>query len=250
MGFFRVVIYGIIFGVWSGSLYYDVQYMPRVGFESWFSKLVMLTMLNFVLQTVYSTICFICAVLDWIEESRLAKLRKPGKKALVTQHVPSYWRLTPLHKACDFMYATSAFPVGMATSLLFWGLYIANPEFVIPKWATNLIPQWHNHVTHTAPVAFLLIDTLLTCHHAPSKKTGSLVIGALYLIYLSIIFYVRIRFGHWLYPVFNYISNELIFGLLVGGGLALWLLYLIGDGLNIMLWGQAPHATTQAQKVK
>uniref|UniRef100_A0A914P646 Uncharacterized protein n=1 Tax=Panagrolaimus davidi TaxID=227884 RepID=A0A914P646_9BILA len=161
--------------------------MPRIGVQSWFSKLVMLTMLNFVLQTVYSTICF-------------------------------------------------------ATSLLFWGLYAANPEYVVPKWAVGLIPQWHNHVTHTAPMVFLMIDTLLTCHHAPSKKTGSIVVLSLYAFYLAIIFFVKLTQGYWLYPVFNHLSNQLIFFFLAFGGILLWFLYLIGDGFNSMIWGKAPHA--------
>uniref|UniRef100_A0A914Y6J1 Androgen-induced gene 1 protein-like n=1 Tax=Panagrolaimus superbus TaxID=310955 RepID=A0A914Y6J1_9BILA len=180
MGVFRVLIYGIIFGVWSGSLFYDIYFMPRIGIQTWFSKLVMLTMLNFVLQTVYSGICFCCSVFDMLEEQKHQEEYKQTKL-----HVPSYWRQTKLHKICDFMYSTSAFPVGMATSLLFWGLYAANPEFVIPKWAVGLIPQWHNHVTHTAPIVFLMIDTLLTCHHAPSKKTGSIVVLSLYAFYLA-----------------------------------------------------------------
>jgi hypothetical protein len=236
MGFFRVLIYGIIFSVWSGSLFYDINYMPRVGFEKWYSKLVMLTMLNFVLQTIYSTICFGCAIFDWIEEK---KHQEEYKHA----HVPSYWRSTKLHKICDFMYATSAFPVGMATSLLFWGLYAANPEFVVPKWAMGLVPQWHNHVTHTAPIVFLMIDTLLTCHHAPSKKTGSIVVWCLYAFYLSIVFSVKLTQGHWLYPVFNHLSGELIFAFLAFGGILLWFLYLIGDGFNSMIWGKAAHAS-------
>jgi hypothetical protein len=221
--------------VWAGSLFYDIYFMPRIGVQSWFSKLVMLTMLNFVLQTIYSTICFVCAIFDWIEET---KHQEEYKHA----HVPSYWRLTKLHKICDFMYSTSAFPVGMATSLLFWGLYAANPEYVVPKWAVGLIPQWHNHVTHTAPMVFLMIDTLLTCHHAPSKKTGSIVVLSLYAFYLAIIFFVKLTQGYWLYPVFNHLSNQLIFFFLAFGGILLWFLYLIGDGFNSMIWGKAPHA--------
>ena len=117
MGLFRVLIYGIIFGVWAGSLFYDIRYMPRPGFEWWFSKLVMLTMMNFVLQTVYSGICLACALVDWREEIK----HHSGHKH---QHVPSYWRITPLHKICDFMYSTSAFPVGMVKFILIQKSYL------------------------------------------------------------------------------------------------------------------------------
>lgn len=66
------------------------------------------------LQTVYSVICFFCTLFDWNEE--IAHKAEYKSK----HHVPSYWRRTRLHKACDFMYSTSVFPVGMASCLMFW----------------------------------------------------------------------------------------------------------------------------------
>jgi hypothetical protein len=97
--------------------------------------------------------------------------------------LPSYWRKTKMHTICDFVYFTSAFPVGVATCILFWAIYMINPEFVMPKWASNLIPPFYNHVTHTAPVVFLLIDTLLTCHHAPNRFNASAVVLSLFAFY-------------------------------------------------------------------
>uniref|UniRef100_A0A1I8BH65 DUF420 domain-containing protein n=1 Tax=Meloidogyne hapla TaxID=6305 RepID=A0A1I8BH65_MELHA len=82
MGLFRVIIYGIMLGVYAGALFYDVRFVPRVGSQLWIQKLVML-------------------------------------------------------------------------------------------------------ITHTAPIAFILIDTLLTCHHAPDRRVGSLVILLLFLFYLG-----------------------------------------------------------------
>lgn len=42
MGALRVLIYGIIFGVYAGSLVYDVRFV-RFGDEPWHYRLVMLT---------------------------------------------------------------------------------------------------------------------------------------------------------------------------------------------------------------
>jgi len=113
-----------------------------------------------------------------------------------------------------------------------------------------MIPAFHNHVTHTAPVAFLLIDTLLTCHHAPGRATGSLVVMILYGIYLGILFGIRSLHGYWLYPIFEQLTKQQIGGLLAVAGAIFWLLYLIGDGLNTMLWGRAPHSVQQPIKKK
>ena len=48
MGLFRVLIYGIMLGVYAGALFYDVRFVPRVGSQLWIQKLVMLSMLNLV----------------------------------------------------------------------------------------------------------------------------------------------------------------------------------------------------------
>uniref|UniRef100_A0A914KX17 Uncharacterized protein n=1 Tax=Meloidogyne incognita TaxID=6306 RepID=A0A914KX17_MELIC len=245
MGFFRVLIYGIMLGVYAGALFYDIRFVPRVGSQLWIQKLVMLSMLNLLLQSVYSVICFFCALFDWNAE---LGHKDQYKKQI---HVPSYWRSTKLHKICDFMYATSVFPVGMATCLMFWSLYAVNSEFVMPAWVAKLVPHWLNHVTHTAPIAFLLVDTLLTCHHAPDRRVGSLIVLLLFIFYLGIIFSTRLFNGYWLYPIFDHLDNQQIGFLITVAGLLFWFLYLIGDGMNVMLWGKAPHSVDATkQKVK
>ncbi|KAI1724394.1 FAR-17a/AIG1-like protein [Ditylenchus destructor] len=241
MGLFRVLIYGIILTVYAGSLAYDFRFIPRLGSQYWAYKLLMLSMINFVLQTVYSLICFFCALFDWNEEVIHSKQIKSA-------HVPSYWRQTKLHRICDFMYTTSVFPVGMTTCLMYWALYIVEPTLVMPIWVARLIPPWLNHVQHTAPIGFILVDTLLTCHHAPSRKTGSLVIAALFLFYTAILVAVRFVEGFWLYPIFEKLPTEHIALLLTISGILFWFLYLIGDGFNNLLWGKAPHAATAKGK--
>jgi len=202
-------------------------------------------MINLTLQCVYSAICLICALFDYKEEVK----RHYSAKSV---HVPSYWRHTKLHRICDTLYSTSVFPAGMATCILFWSLYAADPSFVMPKWAARMIPQWLNHVSHTAPIGFILVDTLLTCHHAPARRSGSLIVFALYLLYVAIILGVRATQGYWLYPIFERLQNTQIALLLGVAGVLFWFLYLIGDGLNTMLWGRAPHSsvapTTEKQK--
>lgn len=248
MGLFRVLIYGIILGVYASALIYDIRFVPRIGSQWWINKLVMLSMINLTLQTVYSVICFFCSLFDWNEE--VVHREQYGKHV----HVPSYWRRTKLHKICDFMYSTSVFPVGMTSCLMFWALYAVNPELVMPAWVAKLVPNWVNQVTHTAPMAFVLVDTLLTCHHAPDRKVGSIVVCSFFLFYLGIIFSVRFLHGYWLYPIFERLSNPQIGLLLAVAGILFWFLYLFGDGLNTMLWGKAPHSidasTMQKQKQK
>jgi hypothetical protein len=48
MGLFRVLIYGIILGVYASGLLYDIRFVPRLDGQWWVYKLVMLSMLNLV----------------------------------------------------------------------------------------------------------------------------------------------------------------------------------------------------------
>ncbi|KAI6244167.1 hypothetical protein M3Y99_00088900 [Aphelenchoides fujianensis] len=208
--------------VYGYTLAYDVRSLPRFGAAWWFTKLVMLTVLNLVLQTFYSAICLVCALFDWNYERKQKKLAKP-------QRTPSYWRKTKTHDLCDFVYFTSAFPVGIATCALYWILYLANPEFVMPK------------VTHTAPLVFLLVDTLLTAHHAPSRWTGSATVLALFVFYTGLVLAVKHFQGYWLYPIFEFLSNQQIVLLFTASGILFWFLYLVCDGINSLLWGAAAH---------
>ncbi|VDN94011.1 unnamed protein product [Brugia pahangi] len=232
MGVFRVTIYGIMAGVFLYALGYDIIYMPRIGYTWWIYKLVMLTMIDLVLQTVYYAMCFICALMDTLRETTDYG---PHKKHPTT---PSYWRNSKLHRISDFMYFTSVLPVGAITCLLFWSLYALEPTLVIPKWAEELIPPFMNHITHTAPLPFILVDTLLTCHRAPSRKIGSIIIIALVIFYFSIIFGVRYFDGYWLYPFMEYLSVLAFTIMFFISLIFLWLIYILGDTMNVMLWGK------------
>jgi len=244
MGLFRISIYSIIFGVYAYTLVYDVRFLPRIGIEWWLQKLVMLSVLNLVLQTFYSGLCLICAIFDWTTESK-----EPTCKS--HKHVlPSYWRNTRTHNICDFTYFTSAFPVGMATCILYWAIYLINPDAVMPAWVAKMLPRWYNLVIHCAPVGFLLIDTLLTCHHAPSRGKASAVVLSLFAFYTLLILTIKHLNGYWLYPIFDLLTLQYQIALVVIGGVLFWFLYLIGDGLNTALWGRASHATPSVKSKK
>uniref|UniRef100_A0A915Q4W1 Uncharacterized protein n=1 Tax=Setaria digitata TaxID=48799 RepID=A0A915Q4W1_9BILA len=174
---FRVMIYGVMAVVFLFAIGYDIFYMPRIGHTWWIYKLVMLTMIDLVLQAVYYTLCFVCAVLDISSEKIDHGLHKKHSAP------PGYWRNSRLHRISDFMYFTSILPVGATTCILFWALNAMEPTMVMPKWAQEIIPPFMNHITHTAPLPFTLIDTLLTCHRAPSRRVGSIITVALVVFY-------------------------------------------------------------------
>ena len=71
------------------------------------------------------------------------------------------------------------------------------------------------------------------------------------LYFLFRIFGVRLIQGHWLYPIFYKLPVEQIALLLTIAGVLFWFIYLVGDGLNGLLWGKAPHSSDKtSRKIK
>ncbi|KAF1746134.1 hypothetical protein GCK72_022587 [Caenorhabditis remanei] len=122
--------------IWVTSLWFDVQQQPRLGHHWYIYKLVMLTNLNFVLDVFYSVI------------------------------VVMGYKFDRLKRIADFMHFTSIFPVGIVTCGLFWGLYAIDPALVMPDWIAKLIPWWLNHITHTYPIVYILLDSYFHKRHA------------------------------------------------------------------------------------
>ncbi|MCP9263393.1 Androgen-induced protein [Dirofilaria immitis] len=222
MGVFRLTIYGIIAGVFLYAIYYDIVYLPRIGHSWWIYKLVMLTMINLVLQAIYYVICFACAFMDALREKT-----DYGPHKNIQQHRV----IGEIQNFIVFLISYDLFD--------FWALYAVESTLVIPKWAEGLIPPFMNHITHTAPLPFLLVDTLLTCHRAPPRQIGSVVVLALVPCYFIIVVGVRYFHGYWLYPFLEYLSVAGLILMFLISFVFLWLLYIIGDTMNIMLWGQA-----------
>ncbi|VDM47941.1 unnamed protein product [Toxocara canis] len=233
MGAFRVIIYGLMAGVFCFTLVHDILYIPRIGHSWWIYKLVLLTMINLTLQSVYYTMCVVCAVMDYKTEK---KDRGPHTKH---PSAPSYWRYTTLHRLCDLIYYCGTFPIGVATCAMFWALYALEPTLVMPLWAEKLIPRFVNHVTHTAPIPFVLVDTLLTCHHAPPRKLGSLIAVSLSITYFFVILSVRFLYGYWLYPLFEHFNVFSFMLVFVASVFSFWVVYIFGDFLNTVLWGMS-----------
>lgn len=68
--------------------------------------------------------------------------------------------------------------------------------------------------------------------------------------------------GYWLYPIFHHLSTMQISLLFAVTGILFWFLYLtgenitignkirliLGDGLNTLLWGKAPHSVDKSPR--
>ncbi|KAJ1364808.1 hypothetical protein KIN20_024980 [Parelaphostrongylus tenuis] len=169
--------------IWCGSLYYDVEYQPRLGHEWYIYKLVMLTNLNFVILTIFSVLILV--------------------NALVVAN-------NSFKSVLDFTFHCLIFPLAMVTCALFWFLHILDPSLVMPEWLASLIPPWLNHVTHTLPVIYVIFELLATDKAPPSRKTSVAASTAYVAIYFTIILAVRYIDGYWLYPLLDLLRLELL----------------------------------------
>uniref|UniRef100_A0A0K0DV73 FAR-17a/AIG1-like protein n=1 Tax=Strongyloides stercoralis TaxID=6248 RepID=A0A0K0DV73_STRER len=107
----------------------------------------------------------------------------------------------------DFTFHTIIFPVAILTSVMFWGLYIINPELVMPSWVYQQIPKWINHVTHTYPIITVTLEIILTKHEIPSSmKKATLLTMTAFIGYILILVHFYLKYNVWLYPIFHYIS--------------------------------------------
>ncbi|CAI5456222.1 unnamed protein product [Caenorhabditis angaria] len=172
-------IFSLIFSViWVTSVYFDVKFQPRLGHDWYIYKLIMLTNLNFILDTIYSVLVLL-----------------------------SYTGCQRVRNLVDYLFFTSVFPIALITCGLFWGLYAIEPALVMPDWVAKLIPGWLNHVTHTLPVVFVYADAYFHQRSPPTNRSALKVSATLVAVYFVIIFYVRFFDGYWLYPLLELFSN-------------------------------------------
>lgn len=79
---------------------------------------------------------------------------------------------------------------------------------------------------------------------------------------MNIFSFVNYLEGYWLYPIFHHLSTMQISLLFAVTGILFWFLYLtgenitignkirliLGDGLNTLLWGKAPHSVDKSPR--
>ncbi|KAK6032983.1 FAR-17a/AIG1-like protein [Ostertagia ostertagi] len=191
--------------IWCSSLYYDVTYQPRLGHNWYIYKLIMLTNLNFVILTIFS----VFSLLDALPFT--SRRIKDG---------------------LDFTFHCTIFPVATVTCLLFWGLYAINPELVMPEWVAKLIPGWLNHVTHTLPIFYIMLELLLFARESPTHKSSASMALLHIVIYFVIIFTVRIVDGYWLYPLLELFTMQHYAATFIGSVLGYYLLIRLSVALS------------------
>ncbi|GMT03448.1 hypothetical protein PENTCL1PPCAC_25622, partial [Pristionchus entomophagus] len=261
----RPLIYCTFAAIFCYSLYYDVRFQPRLGHTWYLYKAVMLTNANFIIVTVYSVLqalnsiigskqlqshldfafyiavypigfvstmmsCLIGWVLSDLAELRYLLDNKSDINSILHQR--------KIKDQTTFQ----------CTVAIFWALYFFDPDFVMPEWIRNLIPEWLNQVTHTLPLIYGSIDAFLTRHKCPSWLTLFGVSVVMTFTYWGIVFGVRNIEGYWLYPIFDLLNLEW-WAVVIFLVIFLYLFDIsVAVFLNFIFWGKQQSESSKKQK--
>ena len=222
----RVFVHLVAFFVMAAGTWMDTQVI-QFGWDSYAGKWKYLTFWDLWLQTLYFGMCLSRDIIDW-------KKKSPGGR--------DHHSLQSLQKFIDQTHAMFVFPIGMFVVITFWAIYLFDRELIFPSYLDSIIPAWLNHIMHTFPLFFLLMDKWTVHHRYPSKRRG--LLGALFFtsVYTFWILWLAFLKGIWVYPVLEVLELKQRF-FFIG---VLWMfvvsIYLLGESLTIFLWRK--HQTT------
>uniref|UniRef100_A0A8C5WDZ4 Androgen dependent TFPI regulating protein n=1 Tax=Leptobrachium leishanense TaxID=445787 RepID=A0A8C5WDZ4_9ANUR len=189
---------------------------PPVGVFLYGGQWKYLTVLNVVLQTLFYAVCFVSDLLKPIRGIRLAKC---------------------IILCRDLLFSVLAFPASTFVFLAFWTLYTYDRELVYPEGLDTIIPLWLNHAMHTAVFPLAVLEIVTSPHRYPEKKTGLTLLGIFSVFYLSWVIWIYLVDGKWVYPFLGLLSPLGFVALLLGSQVLAAAIYITGDVLNYVIWG-------------
>ncbi|GAB1606039.1 androgen-dependent TFPI-regulating protein-like [Argonauta hians] len=208
----------IAFMVLGFGTYADT-FVIQYGWNSHYGKFKYLTYWNIWIQTLYFVISLLRDLIMWrsVDESDGNKVRR-------------------LKITIDHIHATIVYPVGIFVVVTFWVIYHFDRELVFPLILDEIVPSWLNHILHTWPIIFLLLDKFLVQHDYPTKFRGICFTIFYTSIYVAWILFLALAKGIWVYPVLQILNNNQRFVFIS----VLWMfaisIYLVGDSLTFFLW--------------
>lgn len=82
-----------------------------------------------------------------------------------------------------YWFTTFIFPFSVIVSLMFWGLYNINRDFVLPEACDEIFPKWLNHSVHTNILLLPIVEMMTTRQRLPSFKSAFYGISVLSIVY-------------------------------------------------------------------
>uniref|UniRef100_A0AAY4E1D6 Androgen dependent TFPI regulating protein n=1 Tax=Denticeps clupeoides TaxID=299321 RepID=A0AAY4E1D6_9TELE len=138
----------------------------------------------------------------------------------------------------DFLFSVFAFPMGMLVVLFFWSIFAYDRQLVYPEAMDTFFPPWMNHAMHTLVLPILLGEVLLQPHVYPKTRNGIALLGIAGMAYFTWVMWVYLNVGMWVYPLLGLFSNSGLIGFFLFTLFVSVLLFLLGKGLNLCIWGK------------
>ena len=136
----------------------------------------------------------------------------------------------------DYTFACFVFPVGLTVAVLFWVLYLADPNSCQTKEEAEKIPSWLNHYMHSFPLV-VIVELWFIRHSYPKRKKGILFALGFAVVYAVWILCVAFAADIWVYPFLERMTSLAIAGFFAGSFSIVLALYLFGEWLNKYKWG-------------
>ena len=191
--------------------------MELEAYSTYGGRFKYLTFLNMLIQLIYYNAS---AVVD------LHAITRKRKNEI-------FWFL------CDRFFACFAFPIGVMVTMLFWGLYFADPHSCRTKEEAELIPVWFNHYSHTFPGICVFLELVLFKHEYPSRGAGLKAILGFCGLYTAWVLWIASVAGYWVYPFMKNMTVPAITCFLGVAHAFAAGIYIFGEVMSMRRWRSA-----------
>lgn len=138
---------------------------------------------------------------------------------------------------CDYTFACFVFPIGTTVSILFWGLYAADPYSCQTPDEAKQIPAWLNHYMHTFPLITIL-ELCFIRHKYPPRKKGMMSVLGFGVVYMVWILWVAFAADVWVYPFLRKLDSLSVAAFFAFAFAVTLFIYLVGERVALRRWGQ------------
>lgn len=138
---------------------------------------------------------------------------------------------------CDYTFACFVFPIGTTVSILFWGLYAADPYSCQTPDEAKQIPAWLNHYMHTFPLITIL-ELCFIRHKYPPRKKGMMSVLGFGVVYMVWILWVAFAADVWVYPFLRKLDSLSVAAFFAFAFAVALFIYLVGERVALRRWGQ------------
>ncbi|XP_050423618.1 androgen-induced gene 1 protein-like isoform X2 [Adelges cooleyi] len=153
-----------------------------------------------------------------------------------------------LSQVKSYFFTSIAFPLSMFVSTTFWSLWFLDRNLVMPKNFDIYFPSWLNHTMHTFVFVFACLEMITAYRPYPSRVHGLGIHLGFQLIYLVWIHIVYSQCSMWVYPILSQLNMLLRWLFFLGTFVYTTALYLIGEYVNLKLWGFQPQKVQEKQQ--